>query len=477
MRSPKNILLAPVLALMNINSAVAAVSGDVAHFQSPNGVAESCVALTKMPLGKYSEGDLSKEKEFCSIDFYDNSVALCPKTWSTSPGTIVRDNSKSGKSSAQSEVSNCGQSSTLDSIAKFKQTMNRPDTSGTYANSSLLYYHFSRALDATVDIPVAVYRTMDRKSHYERVSSKAHPSPAAKMNIAGWGHIKNAEMNPSTYSPKADLFTEDGQIYGVLLKDKGERYGVEVNGTRASGWGKGQNLDFQKTPGFMALRSSQDMPAAIEDGITQAFKDPAMAKGFAGARPSATQVTLWMKELSEIVILDYIFSQQDRVGNVDYRWFWVFQDASGKVQAAKADSKVSLLKKASIKPPAEIASFNPVLVQKTAIGDNDAGGMVSYANFTKATQMLENIRHIHPETYRRLYKLAMDFEHQGPNYQALLNYGLRADSLKQTIGNTKLAASILLKSCESGALKFDLVSYKDAYQKKFAATPVDCRNP
>src|SRR5207253_1975765 len=182
-----------------------------------------------------------------------------------------------------------------------------------------------------------------------------------------------------------DLFTADNQqIYGVLLKDKGERYGVEVNGTRASGWGKGQNLDFQKTPGFMALRSAQAMPLAIQDGINQAFKDPAMSRAFADNRPSETQVTLWMKELSEIVILDYIFSQQDRVGNVDYRWFWIFKDGTGKVQMMKVDSALGLLKKSALKPPAEIAGFNPVLVQKTAIGDNDAGAMVSYANFAKA---------------------------------------------------------------------------------------------
>jgi hypothetical protein len=320
---------------------------------------------------------------------------------------------------------------------------------------------------------------MDKDAHYARVSSKAHPSPRAKMNVAGWKHLQAAEKNPSTYSPVSDLFTADlQQVYGALAKSKGERYGVEVNGTRASGWGKGQNLDFQKTPGFMALRSHQPMPQAIQEGVAQAFKDPAMARAFAGVRPSDTQVTLWMKELSEIVIMDYIFSQQDRVGNVDYRWFWVYQDASGKVQMEKADSKVSLLKKATIKAPQEIAGFHPILVQKTWIGDNDAGGKVNYANFAKATQMVENIRHISPETYRRLYQLALDFEQQGPNYQVLVNnFGLSADTLKQTVANTKAAASILVKACEAKTLHFDLVSYKAAYQQQYQEAAVNCRNP
>ncbi len=477
MKFLQQIILVSFMVLMNINPAKAAVSGDVSQFKSPNGVIESCIVLTKLPLGVYSDGDVQNEEKFCALNFYDNSVALCPKIWSTSAGTIVMDNSKSGKTSAQSEASSCGTNSPLDSVAKFKQTINRPDTSGTYSNSSMLYYHFSRALNATVDIPVAVYRTMDREEHYNRVSTKAYPSANAKMNIAGWKHLKAAELNPAYYTPTSDLFTADGQLYGVLLKDKGERYGAEVNGTRVNGWGKGQNMDFQKTPGFTALRSSQDMPAAIEDGINQAFKDPAMSRAFAGVRPSATQVTLWMKEISEIVILDYIFSQQDRVGNIDYRWFWVFQDANGKVQTAKVDSKAALLKKSEIRPPAEITALNPVLVQKTSIGDNDAGAMVAYANYTKATGMLESIRHISADTYRRLIKLADDFDKQGANYQAITNYGLRADSLKQTLGNTKMAAAILTKACQAGILKFDLVSYKDAYQKKFAATPVNCQTP
>lgn len=476
MKSQKSRFLIPVVALMSFNSAFA-MNGDFREFKSPNGVTEICVALEKLPAGKYSTGDFEKEKEFCSLDFYNNSVALCPKIISTSPATIVRDNSQTGKSFAYSESTNCGQGSSLDSIAKFKQTMNRRDTSATYSGASLLYYHFSRALDATVDVSVAVYRTMDRKEHYRRVSSKANPPASNKLMVAGWRHLKNAELDPSTYSPTSDLFTADGELYGSLSKDKGERYGVEINGTRAGGWGPGQVRDFQKTPGFMALRSSQNMPAAIEDGINQAFRDSAMANAFAKVRPSATQVTLWMKELSEIAILDFIMSQQDRVGNVDYRWYWVYQDATGKMQVAKADSKVSLLRKSAIKVPAEIAAFKPVLVQKTFIGDNDAGGMVAYGNFAKSTGMLEGLRHISPETYRRLINLAKDFEQQGPNYRSFLAQEFAAKTFSQTVGNTQLAAAILKKSCESGQLKFDLVSYKNAYQGKFAADPVNCQNP
>src|SRR6266513_1625039 len=35
-----------------------------------------------------SQGDTKKEKELCGVSFEDKGIGLCPKTWSTSPGTI-----------------------------------------------------------------------------------------------------------------------------------------------------------------------------------------------------------------------------------------------------------------------------------------------------------------------------------------------------------------------------------------------------
>ena len=81
-------------------------------------------------------------------------------------------------------------------LAKFKQTMNQPGTSGTFSPSSLLSYHFSRYFDATVDIPVAVYRSMDKDAHFVRVSHKAFTRNMGKswMNKAGWQWLDRAEQ-------------------------------------------------------------------------------------------------------------------------------------------------------------------------------------------------------------------------------------------------------------------------------------------
>src|ERR1700760_3764953 len=55
---------------------------------------EQCFVLNRFPAdsgAKYRSKDDDKEKALCSIDFNSDNVGLCPKTWSTSPGTEVYD--------------------------------------------------------------------------------------------------------------------------------------------------------------------------------------------------------------------------------------------------------------------------------------------------------------------------------------------------------------------------------------------------
>lgn len=465
------------------------LSRSMTQFQSPNGTTEVCITLAKLPLGKYKDKDIEEEKRLCGLNFHNNTVALCSKVWSTSPATIVAgfkdvDGKNLANTSAEAERNLCGKHTKMDKLAKFKQSMNQADTSGTYSGSSILYYHFSRALNTDINIPVAVYRTMDKDEHFNRVSSKANPSPQAKMNVAGWKWLRAAETNPAAYNAISDLFTSDKkQIYGTLLKDKGERYKEEINGTQESGWGVGQNFDFQKTPAFLAAKTSGSLQNAISQGYAEAIKNPKIKAVFPGV-PSTQQMVLWMNEVSEIAILDYIFSQQDRIGNIDYRWYWTYVDDQGEVQTdrVKEDQYEALPRSSMNKiiPPASIAAKNPILIQKTFLGDNDAGGLVPYTNYTKKTQMLEGLRHLHKSTYQRLLKLAQDFENKGPNYQVLrqesilLNATEANKRFNQAINNTILASNILKKNCEANLLQLDLISLKKAVKSDFEVKTTNC---
>ncbi len=435
-----------------------AVQGTEVYFSSPNGLTERCVRITPIPGGEYSKGDLDDEEAYCIIDFHAPAVALCPKTWSTSPGTMVYDVSTGNYAGNRSEFERnaCKEGKSASSLAggtlaKFKVTMNQSGTSGTFSQSPLLYYHYSRYFDMTVKVPVAVWRSVDAKAHSSEVAQPglaiSGHNRSARMNHEGWRYVVEAERNPASYKPTDDIFTADRkQIYGVLLNSPGHRYGSEVNGTRKSGWGKGQNFDFQETPAFLALRSAAPLNEAIAAGLKKGRQNSQINKDL-GKDVSSQQMAYWMREISEIVLLDFIFSQQDRVGNIDFTPYYYWLE-DGQLNHKKA--KHHSVGDGDVPEGA-------VLLRRTNLNDNDAGGRVQYANFAKSTQMLEKLRHFDGGVYAKLMALDRDLQSQGPIWQwTASSLGLNEGQLAQIVKNTKLAADILRESCTSGNLIFDL---------------------
>lgn len=437
--------------------AAAAAPGQAVEFRSPRGINEQCLSLARMG-GSYTKKDDKTESKLCALDIYREEVAVCPKLWSTSAGTMLYGTTESGLSQAQYESTRCGVKKGHDKLAKFKTTMNQSGTSGTFAPSSLLYYHFSRYLQTIVQVPVSVYRSFDKDEHFERVAKNAGGMGA--MNKKAWEVLRAAEKNPASYKPTRELITADGkQIYGVLLDDGGgERYGAEINGIRSK-WGDAQNNDFQNTPAYTALRSEKALGSAIQEGISSA--KGAKMLGDLGQLPlGGVQMGLWMRELTEITLLDYIFNQQDRIGNIDYDWYWVFEkDGEVKAQKEKREEFKDLAraKMKNITPPEDIAEYKPVLVQKSIIGDNDAGGRLQYVNYTKKTKMLEKIRHYDAGVYQRLQALNADFAAKGALYQHVkASFFLDDAQVNQIVKNTAEAAKILRDTCNAGKLRFDL---------------------
>jgi hypothetical protein len=370
-----------------------------------------------------------------------------------------------GVNQADYEAKLCAAKKSLrgDKLGKFKMTMNQKGTSGTLSISSLLYYHFSRYFDTMVEVPVAVQRTLDKNVLLNRVVSKAH---GTGMNAAAWAWLKKVIPNPEVYNPTDDLFTEDRkEVYGVILDDKGDRYGVEINSARKAGWGAPQVEEFQNTPAFSPLR-----------------KDAPVADSIKGQSYPEAQMMYWARELSEIVLLDQIFSQQDRVGNIDFtlQWYWV--NEAGEVTHRKADTSniakddLTRADMKLVKVPDDIAAFKPILLQRTAIGDNDAGGDPRYANFFRTLNKrdprtkkiihvldpvtesaLGRLRHFNGGEYTKLQAMAADFQSNGPLLQNLKSqFGLSNGELKMVTNNTIEAAMILKTNCQAGKLMFDL---------------------
>lgn len=461
-RDVRSILVAGWLWLGAGGMAVAvageAVAGRERVFDTAGSGEERCIALNRMPGAEYSETDREIEAQFCDIDFYADNVALCPKTWSTSPATIVYDvaETRYDRKAGEFEEEVCPMGGRARSTARlelaiFKVSMNAVDTSATHSKSALLYYHFSRYFRTRVGVPVAVYRSMDRGAHRLRVVDPGirltADRDALKMIHAGWLHLRDADLDPANYRNRAELITQDGaRVYGVLLLESGRRYGPELNGTRASGWGVGQARDFQRTAPFLALRTAGPLSGAIASGLEQARTDPEMARAL-GARVDAAQMAFWMQELTEIVLLDFLFDQQDRIGNIDYesRWHW-WEDGQFRTRRA-----------ANVNVPADIAAFTPVRLRRSRINDNDAGGRRAYVNYAEDTAMLEGLRHFNPGLYQRLARLARDFSERGELYQYVrAGFGLPDSYLEHLAGQISAAFVILADSCEAGDLAFDL---------------------
>lgn len=405
------------------------VMGLAKHFTSPNGIKEQCIVLPSMPGGVYSDSDRRIEHNYCAMDIYADT-AMCPKTWSTSPGTIFYPLTNSPYSSIhQFESNHCKKQKHIPIKAvAFKNTMNMRDTSGTFSTASLLYYHFSRYFNTQIKVPVAVYRSIDKQTHKKRVTHPGLSITRKGLIHNGWKDMLMIENNPSAYHPANEVFTQDHkQIYGVLIRSTGKRYNKLVNGTRKSGWGEGQSYDFQKTPPFLALRSDKPLAQAV------------LA---ARHNESKQQIVFWMQDLIEITLLDYIFSQQDRIGNIDYTKVWL-SDNNGTLERDAGGQ--------------HSAGTKSLQIKQTHLNDNDAGGRYSYANFTKKTSMLEKIRHYNPATYQQLMKLDKDFSRQGELYQYLTQtFGLAKKQRDMIVKNTRMAAEILRGHCRSGKLIFDL---------------------
>ena len=453
------------------------VRGEAREFTSPNGVKERCVALAHMPGGRYTEADKAKEAEFCAIDFYGRSHALCPKVFSTSPGTLVYalEGGAYAGNPAGFEAAACGggvhKSAAAGEPISYKMSVNTRESSATFANSSLAYYHFARYFHASVDVPVAVFRSIDRQEHSRRVSARGASLSAGranlKMNHAAWQALLAAERDPASYKPASELFTPDGQLYGVMLHPEGKRYSEEINGTRQSGWGDGQNRDFQETAPFRALRSDKPLAEAIEEGRRTAFQDPKIAKA-TGKDATPVQMVFWMSDLVDITLLDFIFSQQDRIGNVDYLPWWVWAE-DGALRTRRATGTT---------PPADLADRRPVLVKRTELGDNDAGVRLSYANYTKRTGMLEKLRHYRADAYRQLMRLDADFRAGGPLHGYVrTTFGLSDREFAQVVSNTTAAASILRDSCKAGRLRFDVEPAEFVVTGSVKPRELDCDAP
>jgi hypothetical protein len=463
-------------------------------FAKPYGKGQ-CIVLNRFPANsgaKYKSNDAEKEQALCGIDFTDKGIGMCPKTWSTSPGTVIYDirKSKYNRNPEKFEAEYClkqralkGKIEGVDKIASYKQSINgqfKQSTSATYAQASPLYYEYSRYFNTTVDIPVAVIRTMDAQEHFRRVASKGHAIAQGKLIANGWIVVTSAEKNPNGYIPVNEFYYGDPKnnvLYGTMLKGPGARYGAEFNGNIVGKGYSEQYVFLQETPAFLALSNLKGFSDAATEAILASKTDSVVARSL-GATVSNEQMMFWMQEMSDIILMDYIFGQQDRPGNIDYLWIWYSVDEKGELKRTRDNSEVERPRMGSIAVPDEVKNRGKYyLIQKTQINDNDAAGR-AYANFTKKFGLLEKVRHMNAVTYLQLIRLAKDYQAKGPLYNYLSEtFYMPPAYTNSIIQNSVRAAQIVQSACKAGTMRFDLNAETYPTTQKVEDVHVDCDNP
>jgi peptidoglycan hydrolase-like protein with peptidoglycan-binding domain len=358
---------------------------EITEHTAPNGTVELATRPSTFPGHPeiYSQKDDDKEKELASIDFYngktkdDLDIVLIPKTYSTSPGLNVHavklptGASHLSYASAHTGKSDSGQGKL---IAKYKQSI---PTHFTYSPSILGYYHLSRFLDAGYVEP-AIVRTMDVESH-KPLADLGKAKASGSNNRQQWTELRDLDDAHSN----SLLYTKDGkQLYGVLQ-------------TNPAGE--------QSYPHLSDLGGAAAFAASSEfAGVTSASPLKLTYKDAAGKLDQvAVQQIVQIRDLADMVLIDYIMSQADRFsGNMhstkEYLWIenGVLKSESKKSDPTKAAEQ-------QIPPDA-------VLVNRMILKDNDAG-LVS-GNSAKTNHLLEKISHMDPKTYDRLLEFQKELQ-------------------------------------------------------------------
>ena len=394
---------------------------------APNGTVE--LAIRSMPFPGhaeiYSKKDIEKEKELADIDFYSGKtkdgldIVLIPKTYSTSPGinihAVTLPAGMNRLSYAEAHATKA-HSSGDKIIAKYKQSI---PTHFTYSPAILGYYHLSRFLDTGHVEPVIV-RTMDVAAH-RPLADLGKAKATGSNNRKQWTELRaldEAHNNPT-------LYIEDGkQLYGALQANPtGEESYPHLSDL-------GGAAAFAASAEFGKVTSSN--PLKLECIDTSGKLDQV-----------AVQQIVQIKDLSDMVLMDFIMSQADRFsGNMHSQKVYVWIDNGVlKHKARKSDSAKAADLAKQIPPEA-------VLINRMILKDNDAG-LIS-GNSAKSYHLLEKISHIDPKTYNRL--LDLQGELQKPDvaqwYQTELLF--TATDFNTVKNNVDQAVSILSDRKDKG---------------------------
>lgn len=404
-------------------------------YRSPAGVTEQCVATKHFPGVKYDKDDEKDEDKLCNLNFYKapaaadagEAVALCPKMSSTFPGVEVYELDGRDKGTYESRDCRNQDNRPTDRLAKFKQSV-----SCCYTGSILAYYHLSRIFGDAVNVPTAVIRTMDVAQH--KTIADRGASWSSDLNQQLWSQVRGYDANPRR---RDNYFTSDLKaVFGAMsVNPKGEERYAEINQNAADPATARRN--FLAKPQVQRVFTAQGVGAMAQRNLA-----------------SAAPIIQQMRDISDLILMDYLMQQQDRFGNIHYTEYYYYLDANGDVDKVKIKRNGNTITTPKPTPDA-------VAVKRMLLKDNDCG---SRSGNPKAFTLdeVKRMRHLSLRTYKGLRYLAQQWRAgtAKPFFEteALLN---TPDALDNEgidgFGNRLLAAAdALYNSCKAGNLLLDL---------------------
>jgi hypothetical protein len=351
------------------------------RFQVPGGRPdEICVIPKHLPFadyrGKDGAKDIDDENTLASYDFNkagpaeSGVIAIVPKRTSTSAAVDVYQIPAGTTRPDQITASYClSVEKNGKNLAKFKQTDNVYTTTCTAA--ILGYYHVARALGDICEIKPAVLRTMDIEQHKKMVRLAAELGAHGLVGKS-WALFNRYYADPRGSDVAQTLFTSDfQQIYGALL----ENTTGEENYTEWLNAGS----DLSSTRAFRRMADSHPVDVIL---------------GSRDFTQTNVQALVGMRDMSEMILLDYMLAQSDRLtgGNISNYSFTYYRDGD-KVKSVKTSKATDIP-----------GGATTVVVRKLTIKDTDAGLLNS--NVFEKKGYISQISHMHPKTFARLQTLA-----------------------------------------------------------------------
>lgn len=425
-------------------------------------------------------------------------ILACPKYNSTNPGTnlvevpsnmtygeaaeklcVPKDKAIAALKAENEEPEDKDYEGKYDLDAKFKSTISCSATS-----SALGFYHLSRLLGGIGRVPVVVARTLSRVTHQE-VATRAvnHFNGNQELIAQNWRTFLKASKDAGAGKPNPKIYTDKGQyVYGGLQKNlKGEERYTEIGGRGAY---DERYTRFLGQDPFLRVANPADVKHLPPAGVSTL---PAV-RVFSEMAPQILQ----MQDVSDMVLIDTLMSQDDRIGNIHVKPMVLEVGSQAPRKMKKPEEKaLEALQKAKNSFPLSAAvaaeastkvfpDGRAIFVRAMYLKDNDCGVDIdSRSNQMRRNKVLESVRHMNPETYKRFMAFAEEVESDRFKtfatetllYRDVEYQGHRL-SLKE---NVRHAAKILGENCQSGLLKLDLVLSFDEKGSWVKPSAIPCR--